>query len=28
AKTLDDIKPQFGAVMKTCKTCHDSFRAD
>lgn len=28
AKTLDDVKPQFGAVMKTCKTCHDSFRAD
>jgi cytochrome c556 len=28
ATTLDQVKPQFGAVMKTCKTCHDSFRAD
>lgn len=28
AKTgnMDQIKPQFGEVAKTCKACHDNFR--
>jgi cytochrome c556 len=25
---LNAIKAQFGAVQKTCKACHDSFRQD
>ncbi|TCW31535.1 c-type cytochrome [Gulbenkiania mobilis] len=25
---LDQIRPQFGAVQKTCKACHDSFRSE
>lgn len=28
AKSADDIKAPFGAVQKTCKACHDQFRAD
>ena len=28
AKTLDDVKPAFGAAQKTCKSCHDSFKKD
>lgn len=25
---MDQIKPAFGAVAKSCKGCHDNFRAD
>jgi len=25
---LDQIKPAFGALAKTCKGCHDNFREE
>ena len=26
--TLEDAKPVFGAVFKTCKNCHDTYRIE
>lgn len=28
ARTVSDVKAQFGATQQTCKACHDQFRAD